>query len=218
VEQVTTLDSLLRYLTLPAADWDYLIVCDGSGTVWPKEMGWGSVLLCQADGERQIFGGSMSNGTNNVAELMGALHPLMFLANNDMGLRPDGIRVHIVTDSEYVANGLAKDNPIWVSKLNVNRELWMAIHMVRRRGLTIVGHHVPRDKIDLQKICHDIANINRKRQIGVLSELTRDVYTANPLEAEDAGDGQRDGPERGHGCGDTGSDESAGTDQSVGSG
>lgn len=128
------------------------------------------------------FYGGMSNGTNNMAEILTVLHPLMYLANKDLGAKTDGTKVQVISDSQYVVEGLKQDNPIWVSKLSVNRELWMAIHMTRRRGLIIKSHHIPRDTIDLNKLGHDLANISRKRMIGILSELPHDVYKSNPFE------------------------------------
>lgn len=185
IEEVTTLDTLCKHLALSTTDWDYLIVGDGSGTTWEKEFGWGSVLVSNHSFERQVFFGAMSNGTNNMAELLMVLHPLMHIVNNDKGVRANGTRVHIVSDSQYVVNGLAKDNPIWVSQLQLNRELWMAIHMTRRSGLIIKGHHIPRDTIDLNRLGHDLANISRKRMIGILSDLPHDIYAANPDRKDD---------------------------------
>lgn len=179
---VTSLQSLLQHLEIPSTDWDYLIVGDGSGTTWDKEFGWGSVLIAKGDGSRMPFYGGMSNGTNNMAEILTVLHPLMYLANKDLGAKTDGTKVQVISDSQYVVEGLKQDNPIWVSKLSVNRELWMAIHMTRRRGLIIKSHHIPRDTIDLNKLGHDLANISRKRMIGILSELPHDVYKSNPFE------------------------------------
>lgn len=161
-------------------DWDYLIVGDGSGTTWAKEFGWGSALICKHDFERKLFYGSMSLGTNNMAELMAVLHPLMYLANTQQGVRPGGLKVHVVSDSEYVINGLKKEDPIWVSQLEMNRELWMAIHMTRRRGLVIKGHHILRDTIDLNRLGHDLANLARKSLITAAEELPHDVYKMNP--------------------------------------
>jgi len=156
-----------------------LIVGDGSGTTWEKEMGWGSVLVEKNNFTRTLFHGGTSAGTNNMAELMAVLHPLMYLANNEKGEKPGGCKVHVISDSEYVVNGLKHTSPVWASKLKVNRELWMAIHMTRRRGLVITGHHVPRETIALHKIGHELANLSRVGQIGMKKELKQDVYAAN---------------------------------------
>jgi ribonuclease HI len=180
LEDVTTISDLTSFLKIGQADWDYLIVGDGSGTTWEKEFGWGSVLIERGSFERTPFFGAMSNGTNNMGEIMAVLHPLMYLANQGKGVRAHGAKVHVVSDSEYVVGGLRNANPVWASKLKVNRELWMAIHMTRRRGLIIEPHHVPRDTIDLNKLGHDLANLARRSQIKLLDKLDWDIDQANP--------------------------------------
>ena len=172
LSEVKTVQDLLRHYNISNSDWDYLVIGDGSGTGWGETMGWGSTLICKSDNSRRVFYGAMSSGTNNTAELMAALHPLSFLVNNlNWADRPQGIKVHVVTDSKYVADGLTHDNPIWVAGLTKNRELWMALHMTRRRGIEIIGHHLPRNSIDLATFGHELANASRKRLIGVLTEL-----------------------------------------------
>ena len=188
LDEVKTLEDLLRYYEIGANDWDYLIIGDGSGQTWKDAIGWGATLICKFDGSRKVFYGAMSSGTNNTAELHTVLHPLSYLANNiNWEDRPDGIKVHVISDSEYVANGLNKDNPIWVAGLAANRELWMAIHMTRRRGIHIIGHHLPRNSVDLAELGHQLANASRKRIIGVLTEVNRKAEEANPS-SRDVGD------------------------------
>jgi ribonuclease HI len=172
LSEVKTVEDLLKHYGIRQTDWDYLIIGDGSGTGWDKEIGWGSTLICKADNSRKVFFGAMSSGTNNTAELYAALHPLTFLVNNmNWADRPEGVKVHVITDSKYVADGLTHDNPIWVASVAKNRELWMAIHMTRRRGIEIVGHHLPRNSIELATFGHTLANASRTRLIGVLTEL-----------------------------------------------
>lgn len=174
-DEIKTIQDLLKHYNIAAAEWDYLIVGDGSGTGWAAEIGWGSTLICKSDDSRKEFFGSMSNGTNNTAELYAALHPLSYLVNTiNWADRPQGLKVHVITDSQYVANGLNKDNPIWVASLALNRELWMAVHMTRRRGIEIKGHHMPRNSFDLAQRGHDLANASRKSLIGVLTDLVKD--------------------------------------------
>lgn len=180
METATTLSQILRALNIGAADWDYIIVGDGSGTEWTNECGWGSVLIEKSTFERQVFYGSANHGTNNVAEVLAIMMPLMYLSNQKKGVRRDGAKVVVLSDSTYVVEGLRHTSPVWVSKLDRNRELWMAIHMSRRRGLTIYPHHIPRDTIDLNKLGHDLANLARKAQIGLLDNLSWDPQQTNP--------------------------------------
>jgi ribonuclease HI len=190
LSEVKTLQDLLKHYGIGANDWDYLIIGDGSGTTWQEGIGWGSTLICKFDGSRKVFYGAMSAGTNNTAELYVVLHPLSYLANNiNWADRPEGIKVHVITDSQYVANGLNKDNPIWVAELNANRELWMGIHMTRRRGIAITGHHLPRNSVGLAELGHELANASRKCLIGVLTDLKKTADTANPIEKPDSREG-----------------------------
>lgn len=170
--EADSVEKLLEQYGITPQKWDYIIIGDGSGTVWQQALGWGSFLIDKQAKSVEPFSGAMSNGTNNVAELMQVLHPLMFLANNvNFENKPEGIVVHVISDSEYVVNGLKQTNPIWVSQLKLNRELWMAIHMTRRKGIEIVGHHMPRDTQAFNRMAHDLANAARKRHIGVLTDV-----------------------------------------------
>jgi len=178
--EVTTLPSLRRYLGIKKDEWDVIIIGDGSGTTWEKEMGWGSVLIRSDTFERKAFYGAMSHGTNNMGEMMAVLQPLMFLTQAKSGVKPGGLKVHVISDSEYVVNGLAKMDPIWIHDLKTNRELWMAMHMTRRKGLLIKSHHIPRDIIDLNKLSHNLANMARRSQIQVRKDFDEDIYKANP--------------------------------------
>lgn len=144
--------------------WDAIIIGDGSGTTREHTCGWGSILIEKSEpGYRAVHGG-FSSGTNNVAEMMAVLQPLMELTAKNRGTRALGFRVHVFSDSEYVVSGLRHDSPLWASSTNANRELWLAIHGARRNGMVITPHHVPRDQLLWQKLCHNLANEARLRQ------------------------------------------------------
>lgn len=178
---VTNLASLQEFLGIQPDQWDAIIVGDGSGTSWEKEMGFASVLVRNNTFERQVFYGGHNVGTNNVAEIMAIFWPLFYLANTGDGITDRGYRVHVVTDSDYVVNGLKSRDPIHDKKLRANRELWLAIHAVQRRGIRIFPHHIHRDTIALNKLGHDIANAARKSQIKIMEKSSWDIYSANPI-------------------------------------
>ena len=173
LKQIDSLQDLLKHFGIQPGDWHALIVGDGSATTWEKAAGWSSVLIQKHTTDRRPFYGGMSCGTNNVAELMAVLHPLMYLANNQKDLPVGGYHVHVVTDSEYVANGLTHDNPVWISGLNKNRELWLAIHAIRRKGIIVHPHHINRDTIELNKVAHDLANESRRVMISITPDHDR---------------------------------------------
>jgi ribonuclease HI len=159
-----------------------LLIGDGSGSTWDKEIGWGSTLIQKGEVNRLPFFGGMNHGTNNIAEVMMVLHPLMYIANSSKRFQSSGYHLHVISDSMYVVNGLRETDVTWSGNLKKNREVWMAIHMVRRRGVRITGHHVKRDILDLNKLGHDLANLARRSQIKLTEKLTWDPYTCNPDE------------------------------------
>ena len=169
------LTTLRQFFGIKPDAWDVIIVTDGSATTWEKEGGWGAVVIKNDSFIYIPFFGGMSHCTNNVAELMAVLHPLMFLASNKGGVNPKGCRVHVISDSEYVVKGLKQTNIAWAQELKNNREMWMAIHMTRRKGMIFTSHHIHRDTIELNRICHDLANLGRRSQIKLVDKLERDI-------------------------------------------
>jgi ribonuclease HI len=95
---------------------------DGACLGNPGPGGWGAILQWQ-DEVKELSGGQ-ADTTNNQMELMAVINGLAALK------RP--VRIHIVTDSKYVMNGIQDWLPKW--KLNnwrtaakkpvANKELW----------------------------------------------------------------------------------------------
>lgn len=143
-------------------------------------MGYGSVLIRNDTFERQVFHGGANCGTNNVAEMMAIFWPLLYLSNSNAGVSDRGCRVHVVTDSAYVVNGLKSTDPVHDRQLKANRELWLAIHSVKRKGIRVFPHHIHRDTVDLNRLSHDVANLSRKTQIRLMDQTDWDIDAANP--------------------------------------
>jgi len=78
-----------------------MIVGDGSATTWNLPAGFGSVLYDRTMGTRRKFFGGFSCGTNNVAEIMAVLHPLLFL-DATVHTKHRTPTVYVLSDSEYV--------------------------------------------------------------------------------------------------------------------
>jgi len=180
LEQLDSFNSLLAYLRIRPDEWDAVIVGDGSGTSWNKEAGFASVLIQKGEFARKLFYGAANCGTNNIAEMMAVFWPLLYLSNAGAGISSTGYRVHVVSDSEYVVNGLSAADPIHDRRLNANRELWLAIHAVKRKGLKLFSHHIRRDTLDLNKLSHDVANLARVSQIKLCKDIDWDINKANP--------------------------------------
>ena len=110
-------------MSLPAAD--VYLYTDGACLGNPGPGGWAAVLKWQE--EVKELSGGQPNTTNNQMELSAVIQGLSALK------RP--VRVHIVTDSKYVMNGVQDWMPRWkqnnwrtaAKKLVANKELWLEL-------------------------------------------------------------------------------------------
>lgn len=155
---------LLARLRITAAD--YLLVGDGSGSNWGRGIGWASVLVDLEADEQMVWHGAANYGTVNVAEIMAYLLPLTYLADKltdqrrtGAGTRP--VRVHIVTDSQYV-----KDTGSLVARGTVpaggkHVGLWHAFAGFARRGLILTWHWIAREDHALNAYCDRLSRSSR---------------------------------------------------------
>ena len=172
-------DSLLKfrqYFNIPAT-WDGILITDGSGTTWQKSAGWAGVLIDKRQSQPLGFSGGWSLGTNIVAELLAVFQPAMYLAENNFGQKEHGYNLYVVTDSQYVANGLNKltnggedGGPIWASTRRANRPLWLGLLGCRRNGINLFGLHVARNTLKSGTFCHNLAN---RARVVVSKRLSR---------------------------------------------
>lgn len=141
-----TLQELLTRFNI--THWDYLIVGDGSGSTGDRECGWASVMIEKNGLARTVWFGAMNMGTVNVAEIMAYFQPLNHIFTSNDNLRGGKfVNVHVLTDSEYVANTgnstLKRSHKNWI--------LWNTFHTFQTQGLLITWHWVPRDTVSLNK-------------------------------------------------------------------
>lgn len=147
-----TLDSIDAVLThLGVEHWDYLLIGDGSGTLWGRELGWAASLIVRATGQREQFYGSMNTGTNITAELMAYVHAAAWLSYH--GKKLAGQRLHIVTDCQPLLLGAGREK--------LQRVPWAAINSLKGLGLSITWHWVERDRINFNRWAHRQANASR---------------------------------------------------------
>ena len=112
--------------TKNAADSVAKIWCDGACSGNPGPGGWGAIV--EVGNERREFSGGRARTTNNQMELLGVIEALKNL--------PDGTRVEIVSDSEYVCKGVSSWMKGWIkngwknaAKQPVkNQELWQELN------------------------------------------------------------------------------------------
>ena len=107
----------------------------------------------------------MNHGTVNEAELFAYLQPMLtFMANksNDANFH----RVHIITDSSYVAGFVNS-----TTKPTANSALWAAFNECRRCGLILKGHWLERDTLATNSFADKLSKISRLRlQAGSVTD------------------------------------------------
>lgn len=185
-----TVEEVLELAGIDNDDWDVLLIGDGSGTSWEKECGWGVTLITSTH-YRNVYCGAFSHGTNNIAEMMAYLLPLMALTAGEVPIDiKSGCRVRVITDSQYVVNGINQRIP-----LKNNFELWTAIQAVRRFGIDLKAYWAPRDVVDLNRLGHNLANKSRIAQQNRISESLggRDIHKIDPTRPSKGNNDQRVG-------------------------
>lgn len=152
--------SLQEILTcLGVGTWDYVLIGDGSATTWEQSCGWACLVVENQTEERWVTHGSLSHGTNVVGEFMAYAGPLLMLSQKNPRRKQSRgeTLVHVITDSEYLVK---------VSRGQGSRDkyrpLWHWLDAFRRVGLFIKFHWVPRDVLEANRFCHNLANQARK--------------------------------------------------------
>ena len=145
--------------------WDLLIVGDGSGSGWDGCAGWSSVLI--ADGpvqQRRVFYGACNSGSVNMAETLPYLQALTWYDTHYGAerLKQLGVlRVHILTDSQIVANwgNTARDFAATLPRKMM--PLLSGLRELSRVGYHIRFHWAPRKTTELNWACDLIAGLAR---------------------------------------------------------
>lgn len=151
--------------------WDAVLIGDGSGSSFERGCGWAAYLWRRHAAMPMLFHGGFSHGTNNIAELMAYLHPLLwYLALPEVQRRPDRI-VHIVTDSNYLVS-TAKGE---ITAKRAHLPLWLAVRGAEHRGLSLLWHWLERD---LSQHNHQADDISRQTRI-LLENFTEKLAASN---------------------------------------
>lgn len=173
-------------LQLGIANWDVLLVGDGSGTTLERGSGWASILIDHHTGLRKCFWGGMSTGTVNLAELMPYLQGLTWYSRthgparlHDLRVRhrrPEScLQVHIVSDSEIVVHqGQGK------VRRKANYELWAAMDAVAALGYMIHWHWVGRDRLALNMVTDHLSRLARQAAESIKLPDGTSIYDFNP--------------------------------------
>jgi hypothetical protein len=151
------------------ADWDVLIVGDGSGNQWELPCGWAYVLIDRATRGRRCDWGGMSAGSINFAETMPYLHALNWYDQHGGGkerLKQQGtLKVHIITDSQVIAR--------WGTQANGAEELprkhailFGGMRELRRLGYIFTFHWAPRLDSRFNWLADLLAGLSRRSFLG----------------------------------------------------
>ncbi len=158
-----TLTELLQEFGLGDQDWDYVLIGDGSGFARNKESAYATFLIERETGRVEPCYGAFSHASINAAELLAYLVPLSWL-NGYYRERKQAQgslwRVHIFTDSEFTAN--VGNDRISSGPL---AEYWAMVNIIRRRGLTLHWHWIPRDTYAWSQMADFLAGQVRKRNL-----------------------------------------------------
>ena len=117
---------------------DVIIYTDGACSGNPGPGGWAAILKHSVTGAVKELSGGEPHTTNNRMELTGPIEGLKALKS---GKR---LRVHLVSDSQYVIFGLTQWIPGWIAngwrrgkKANappvLNVDLWQALHALTQQ-------------------------------------------------------------------------------------
>lgn len=175
-------------LRLNIANWDVIIVSDGSGTGWTLGCGWAAVLIDRHNRTRKIFSGAFNTGTIGIGELIPTIHALLWFSENDgRALRKQygrPLRIHVLTDSEYVADtGTALRSGHTALSDVKNAALWAGVMELDRRGFGIEWHWIPRESLALNVYCD---HLSRQSRLGIQEvQVPSDPTTNEPLSVFD---------------------------------
>lgn len=125
---------------------DVILYTDGACSGNPGPGGWGAMLVNPGTGKVKKLSGGQRETTNNRMELTGVIEGLKALRGTKRW------RVHVVTDSEYVVNGMTVWIEAWIangwrkgkkagSGAIKNLELWQELHALAQQ-FDITYEHV----------------------------------------------------------------------------
>jgi ribonuclease HI len=152
------LEALARSLDL--AEYDLLLVGDGSGTVYAEPAGWSCLAHDRIKGSIVLHAGAVTAGTNNFAELAPYVHALWFHHQEHPLGAP--IRAHVVSDSELTVRC---GNGQYARR--ANGPLWAAIEWFERHGYRLRWHHVARASIPWNRLADEVAGRARRAVAGI---------------------------------------------------
>lgn len=150
-----TLNSIIGNLT----NYNAIIVCDGSGTIFKKACGYAAILIHNVgDLSHEVVIGGDSHGTNNFAELFPVVKCLWLLRN----LRPgsQNLKIAVISDSEWVIKTGRAEYSLDLEKPNAI--LWESIKFAREQwSYAVTWIHVSRNSNPYNTLCDELSKTIR---------------------------------------------------------
>jgi hypothetical protein len=169
---------------LSVHEWEVLLIGDGSGSGWDRACGWASILIERQSARRKTFFGAMNLGTVNIGEVKPYVHALAWYSEGPgrerlHGLRSNGrlprLPVHIITDSEIIAN-----QGSGVARRKANRPWWAALDELAAMGYDLNWHWMARDRLGLNMLMDYLSRAARKAVESVRLPAGVSEYDLNP--------------------------------------
>ena len=146
--------------SLDIAEYDLLLVGDGSGTVYAEPAGWSCLAYDRIKDSIVLHAGAVTAGTNNFAELAPYAHALWFHHQEHPLGGP--FRAHVVSDSELTVRC---GNRQYTRR--ANGALWAAIEWFEGQGYRLRWHHVARATIPWNRLADEVAGRARRAIAGI---------------------------------------------------
>lgn len=143
-------------------DWEVLIFGDGSGSKWGYGIGFAAISFDRWSSKLRPWYGAMNDGTNNLAEMLAYLAPLMYYASEAIRAKEDGahygtMRVRIFTDSQYCRDTGTRG----CAMRGKNFALWDCLASVRHVGVIPTWHWIRRETTAFNSLVDRLSKSSR---------------------------------------------------------
>jgi ribonuclease HI len=143
------------------ADWDVILVGDGSVSNETKTCGWAVTMFDRKHGTKRLFYGAASSGTCLLVELMPYMQALLWYARvrGRKLSKARTVKVAVLTDSEIIARQGQDikrflDDP---KRIQATRPLWLVLEQLSATGYDIRWHWVRRGTLAANKEMNQLA-------------------------------------------------------------
>ena len=168
---------------LKIRNWDILAVTDGSGQTAATPGGYSALLVMRRTGRYLLFHGQASNCSSQEAEVRGIFEAVNAIVRFGLHKQPTGLRVHLLTDSKQCFVQINKTDPLDVMATKHHPMLWAGIRQATRLGISLTGHHLPRNSNPLMTFMDTVAGANRKAMVAQVADELYGNYEDELIES-----------------------------------